>query len=63
MNAGLAKFVPDDLAVFDVVDHPLESWTVKVRARPAIVNEYAGVLEAVLLRVFFEDGLLIFDAS
>lgn len=24
----------------------------KVRARPAIVNEYAGVLEAVLLRVF-----------
>ena len=35
----------------------------KVRARPAVVNEHAGVLEAVLLRVFFEDGLLIFDAS
>ena len=35
----------------------------KGRARPAIVNEHASVLEAVLLCIFFEDGLLIFDTS
>ena len=52
-----------DLAILNVVDHPLESWTVKVRARPAIVDVFVHHVQTMLLRVLAKHHSLRADAA